>query len=190
MTRHFATLKASQLRLPLTRAQMSLLTLTFKAPGRIHILYISKVHQQNAWFQLNCRIPLIVSVLLWHISKFTHKAWKSNANRVNIRNAKYATMKCRQSQSFSQGYRSNLPISLTYFIPKTKVYETQRPDAVVGTINLLQHISHLKFCRRHWAFRNGTQFLVLNWFSDQVYSTVNYQLQCIGNALPRQPEEK
>ena len=38
MTRHFATLKASQLRLPLTRAYMSLLTLTFKAPGRIHTL--------------------------------------------------------------------------------------------------------------------------------------------------------
>ena len=67
MTRHFATLKASQLRLPLTRAQMSLLTLTFKAPGRIHILCCSIKHSQNAWFQLNCRIPLIVSVLLWHI---------------------------------------------------------------------------------------------------------------------------
>ena len=66
MTRHFATLKASQLRLPLTRAQMSLLTLTFKAPGRIHILCCSIKHYQNAWFQLNCRIPLIVSVLLWY----------------------------------------------------------------------------------------------------------------------------
>ena len=117
MTRHFATLKASQLRLPLTRAQMSLLTLTFKAPGRIHILCFSKGHQQNAWFQLNCRIPLIVSVLLWHIFRFTHYAWKSNANRVIIRNAQQAYAKCRQSQSFSQGYRSNLPISLTYFIP-------------------------------------------------------------------------
>ena len=39
---------------------------------------------------------------------------------VSVRNAKHATMKCRQSQSFSQGYRSILPTSLAYFIPQTK----------------------------------------------------------------------
>jgi hypothetical protein len=33
-------------------------------------------------------------------------------------------IKSPQSQSFSQGYRSNLPISLTYFIPSTKDYES------------------------------------------------------------------
>ncbi len=74
MTRHFATLKASQLRLPLTRAWMSRLTLTFKAPGRIHILYITSC--QDAWFQLNCRTPLTDSVLLWycyHLCIGTHE---------------------------------------------------------------------------------------------------------------------
>jgi hypothetical protein len=44
-------------------------------------------------------------------------------NRVTQGKSKNDLIESPQSQSFFQGYRSNLPISLTYFIPKTKGYE-------------------------------------------------------------------
>jgi len=44
-------------------------------------------------------------------------------NRVAKNKLKKNSVESPQSQSFFQGYRSNLPISLTYFIPKTKGYE-------------------------------------------------------------------
>lgn len=42
-----------------------------------------------------------------------------------------------QSQPFSRSYRSNLPTSLTYFIPITRGFTPWRPDAVVVTYGSL-----------------------------------------------------
>ena len=41
---------------------------------------------------------------------------------------------CPQSQSFSQSYGSDLPTSLTYFIPSTRGFSPWGPDAVMSTI--------------------------------------------------------
>ncbi len=61
MTRHLATLRESQLLPPFTRAWLNFSTLTFRALGRNHIVSTPFSGHHNAWFLLNCRIPLVRS---------------------------------------------------------------------------------------------------------------------------------
>eukprot|EP00347_Sterkiella_histriomuscorum_P023354 403334965 len=61
MTRHLATLRESQLLPPFTRAWLNFFTLTFRALGRNHIVSTPFQGHHNAWFLLNCRVPLVRS---------------------------------------------------------------------------------------------------------------------------------